>query len=175
MPWGRDRCYSILHPSAALSPNDSGLQASNRFWPSVMEGFPAHEVPCSVSSSTASLRPSLLSNDTSLFSVNSYSWPLYHPVEKWWSIFNKLAQQLRKTVRKQKTIICFCKDLETLVWSCCPDLNSLLQSQDPASYKELWFYFFMHLSRPHFAKCQVDLFIHNPSSCSGWQQGVVLG
>lgn len=80
---------------------------------------------------------------------------------KWQCIFNKLTQQLQKRVRKQKIIICSWKDLEALYWSCCPDLNSLLQRQDLVSYEELWFYFFMHLSRPHFVNCQVDLSIHN--------------
>lgn len=136
--------------------------------------FPASEVTYSASCSTASLRPTLPSNDASFFSqvILLASTP---SCEKWWRIFNKLAQHLWKIVRKQKIVICSCKDLEALLWSWCPDLNSLLQRQDSASYKRLWFYFFMHLSWPHFVKCQVDLFIHNPSWCSRWQQGVVLG
>lgn len=156
------------------------LVSCHRFWPSATEGFPASEVTYSASSSTAfssaaSLRPTLLSNDTSLFFSQLILLASIPSCGKWWRIFNKLAQQIRKTVRKQKTIICSWKDLEALLWSCCPDLNSLLQSQDPASYKRHWFYFFMHLSQSHFVKCQVDLFIHNPSWCSGWQRGVVVG
>ena len=150
------------------------LVSYHRFWPLITEGFPASEVTYSASSSTAPLRPTLLSNVTSLFSVSSYYWPPYYPVENG-EVFLRNAQQLWKTVRKQKNIICSRKDLEALLWSCCPDLNSLLQSQDPASYEGLWFYFFMHLSWPHFVKCQVDLFIHNPPQCSGWQPGVVFG
>lgn len=137
--------------------------------------IPASEVIYSTSWFTASCRPILLSVHTHLFFSPFLLLVSIPSSGKWQGIFNKLAQPLQKIIRKQKTIICFWKDLEALFWSCCPDLNSLLWSQDLAIYKGLWFYFFMHLSRPHFVKCQVDFFIHNPSWCCGWQQGVDLG
>lgn len=169
--------YPILLPSPQMIEDYEWATGQlPQLWPIGHGGMSCLWSHYSASSSTASRRPTtLLSNDTSPFSSQLILLASIPPCRKRGSIFNKLAQQLWKTVRKQKTIICSCKDLEALLWSCCPDLNSLLQSQDPASYKGLWFYFFMHLSRPHFVKCQVDLFIHNPSWCSGWQQGVVLG
>lgn len=123
----------------------------------ITEGFPAPEVTCSASCSTAFLRPTLLTNDRSLFSVSSCYW-LCNIL--WWSIFNKLAQQLQRTVRKQKIVICSCKELEALWWSCCPDLNSLLQRQNPASYKGLWFYFFHALIMTSFCKVPSG-FVHS--------------